>query len=155
MSVLRAFPEAHAERERVIEQEERHSRLDTPIFVCQLSFPGLPNVLHFYEPRYILYPSGQYRLTPCRYRLMLRRCVQTPDACFGMIMPLTAAGGRSTGNDFGTMLKITGIKQHNDGRFLVETRGIYRFRIIERDTLDGYIVARIERCSFNPFQRCF
>ena len=55
--VLRAFPEAYAERERVIEQEERNSRLDTPIFVCQLSFPGLPTILHFFEPRYILYPS--------------------------------------------------------------------------------------------------
>jgi hypothetical protein len=56
-AVLKAFPEAYSERGRVIEQEERHSRLDTPIFVCQLSFPGLPTVVHFFEPRYILYLS--------------------------------------------------------------------------------------------------
>jgi hypothetical protein len=55
--VLKTFPEAYTERGRVIEQEERHSRLDTPIFVCQLSFPGLPTVVHFFEPRYILYLS--------------------------------------------------------------------------------------------------
>ena len=55
--VLQAFPEAYSERGRMIEQEERHSRLDTPIFVCQLSFPGLPTVVHFFEPRYVLYLS--------------------------------------------------------------------------------------------------
>jgi len=52
--VLQAFPESYSERGRMIEQEERHSRLDTPIFVCQLSFPGLPTVVHFFEPRYVV-----------------------------------------------------------------------------------------------------
>ena len=65
-------------------------------------------------------------------------------------MPPTAAGGRSTGNDFGTMLKITGIRTLDNERFMVETHGTYRFRIMERGTLDGYMVARIERCSFLP-----
>ena len=51
-SVLTAFPDAYAERGRLIEQEERHARLDTPIFVCQLSFPGLPTILHIFQPRY-------------------------------------------------------------------------------------------------------
>ena len=62
--VLEAFPEAYAERARAIEQEERHSRLDTPIFVCQLSFPGLPTVLHFFEPRYNYSRLRKNRLTP-------------------------------------------------------------------------------------------
>ena len=53
--VLKAFPEPYAERGRVIEQEERHARLDTPIFVCQLSFPGLPAILHFFEPRLVFF----------------------------------------------------------------------------------------------------
>ncbi|KAI0284945.1 PUA-like domain-containing protein [Russula aff. rugulosa BPL654] len=136
--ILKTFPEAYSERGRVIEQEERHSRLDTPIFVCQLSFPGLPTVVHFFEPR---------------YRLMLRRCFEksNPNPCFGMIMPPTAAGGRSSGNDFGTMLEIKGVKMLHDGRSIVETRGTYPFRIMERGTMDGYMVARIERCSFSPY----
>ena len=46
-----AFPELYAERERSIEEEERHARLDTPLFVCQLSFPSVPTNLHFFEPR--------------------------------------------------------------------------------------------------------
>lgn len=49
-----AFPDLYAERERIIEEEERNARLDTPLFVCQLSFPGVPTNLHFFEPRYRL-----------------------------------------------------------------------------------------------------
>jgi len=49
--VLRAFPEQYAERRASIEAEDRDSRLDTPIFVCQLSFPGTPTILHIFEPR--------------------------------------------------------------------------------------------------------
>lgn len=49
--VVKAFPEQYLERARTIEAEERDARLDTPIFVFQLSFPGTPTLLHFYEPR--------------------------------------------------------------------------------------------------------
>ncbi|KAI0303230.1 PUA-like domain-containing protein [Russula brevipes] len=136
--ILKAFPEAYAERGRVIEQEERHARLDTPILVCQLSFPGLPTILHFFEPR---------------YRLMLRRCLEkSTDSypCFGMIMPPSPQGGRSAGNDFGTMLEITSVRMLPDDRSMVETRGTYRFRIMERGTMDGYMVARIERILDYP-----
>lgn len=131
-TILQAFPEAYSERGRMIEQEERHSRLDTPIFVGQLSFPGLPTVVHFFEPR---------------YRLMLRRCFQksNPNPCFGMIMPPTTDGGRSSGDDFGTMLEIKSVKMLYDGRSMVEARGTYPIRIMERGTMDGYMVARIER----------
>ena len=50
-SVLRAFPEAYAERGQMVEAEERDARLDTPILICQLGFPGMPTFLHFFEPR--------------------------------------------------------------------------------------------------------
>jgi hypothetical protein len=68
-----------------------------------------------------------------------------------MIMPPTAASGRSDGNDFGTMLEIKSVKMLLDGRSIVETRGTYPFRIMERGTMDGYMVARIERCIFSPY----
>ena len=51
LTVLKAFPDIYADRKATIEAEERNARLDTPIFVCQLSFPGTPTILHFYEPR--------------------------------------------------------------------------------------------------------
>ncbi len=66
-------------------------------------------------------------------------------------MPLTAAGGRLTGNDFGTMLEIKSVRMLEDGRSMVETRGTYPFRIMERGTMDGYMIARIERYSLSPF----
>lgn len=51
--VLKAFPDTYADRGRVIEIEERDARLKTPLFVCQLSFPGMPTLLHFFEPRWV------------------------------------------------------------------------------------------------------
>ncbi|KAI0335508.1 hypothetical protein GY45DRAFT_1240434 [Cubamyces sp. BRFM 1775] len=133
--ILKAFPDEYAERGATIEAEERDARLDTPVFVCQLSFPGMPTMLHFFEPR---------------YRLMLRRCLDSPHPCFGMIPPPRAApsassGVPSTGNDYGTMLAIRNVRMLPDGRSLVETWGTWRFRIMERGTLDGYMVARVER----------
>ncbi|KAI0092656.1 PUA-like domain-containing protein [Irpex rosettiformis] len=129
--ISKAFPISYAERGETIEAEERDSRLDTPIFVCQLSFPGMPTMLHLFEPR---------------YRLMLRRCLAKSNPCFGMIPPpRPTATPASPGNDFGTMLRIKNVQMLPDGRSVVETWGTWRFRIMERGMLDGYVVARVER----------
>lgn len=82
---------------------------------------------------------------------MLRRCLDSPNPCFGMIPPPRAApsagahGGTSTGNDYGTMLEIRNVQMLPDGRSVVETWGTWRFRIMERGMRDGYMVARVER----------
>ncbi|KAG5343105.1 hypothetical protein C0989_000095 [Termitomyces sp. Mn162] len=131
--VLKAFPALYRERGESIEAEERDARLDTPIFVCQLSFPGMPTLLHFFEPR---------------YRLMLRRCLESPNPSFGMVMP--SKGGLSPHLDYGTMLEIRSVQMQPDGRSYVETWGTYRFRILELGTLDGYMVGRIERIDDYP-----
>jgi Lon protease-like protein len=68
-----------------------------------------------------------------------------------MIMPQSTAGGRSPGNEFGTMLEIRKVRMQPDGSSRVETWGIYRFRIMERGTMDGYMVARIEWCVLHPW----
>ena len=81
-----------------------------------------------------------------RYRLMLRRCLEFPTPQFGMIMPPRAAPtGSPTEGEYGTMLEIRSVQALPDGRSLVSTWGTFRFRILERGTLDGYTVARIER----------
>ncbi|KAI0045288.1 hypothetical protein FA95DRAFT_1583388 [Auriscalpium vulgare] len=134
--ILHAFPDAYNERKELLEAEEREGRLDTPIFVAQLSFPGMPTFLHFFEPR---------------YRLMLRRCLESPNPCFGMVMPPKPTH-HGQGNDFGTMLEIRSVRMLPDGRSLVETFGTYRFRVIERGVLDGYMVGRIERIDDYPEQ---
>ncbi|KIJ20037.1 hypothetical protein PAXINDRAFT_166204 [Paxillus involutus ATCC 200175] len=132
--LLKAYPDSYASRGEAMEREERDSRLDTPIFVCQLSFPGMPTLLHFFEPR---------------YRLMLRRCLERPSPTFGMIMPPRAAPmpghGTNAGSEFGIMLEIKSVHMYPDGRSMVETWGIHRFRILERGSLDGYMIGRIER----------
>ncbi|KAJ7129649.1 PUA-like domain-containing protein [Mycena epipterygia] len=136
--LLAAFPEMYAERGDAVEAEERDARLDTPIFVCTLIFPGHPTVLHFFEPR---------------YRLMLRRCLEQDVPSFGMIMPARqgAGGGvASAQTDYGTMLEVRSVQMLADGRSMVETWSTYRFRILERGTLDGYTVGRIERIDDIP-----
>lgn len=132
-SVLRAFPDAYATRGDAIAREERDARLDTPIFVCQLSFPGMPTLLHFFEPR---------------YRLMLRRCLERPCPTLGMIMPPRAAPmqghGTNAGSEFGTMLEIRSVQMLDDGRSMVEAWGTHRIRILEQGSLDGYVIGRVE-----------
>ncbi|EKM80035.1 hypothetical protein AGABI1DRAFT_127711 [Agaricus bisporus var. burnettii JB137-S8] len=119
--ILKTWPMLYRERGEALAAEERDARLDTPIFVCQLSFPGAPTLLHFFEPR---------------YRLMLRRCLESQNPRFGMIMaPKPGAGSPQT--DYGTMLEIRSVQMLPDGRSMVETWGTFRFRIFERGTLDG------------------
>lgn len=81
------------------------------------------------------------------YRLMLRRCLQTSNPAFGMVMPLRT-NMPPEGSEYGTMLEIQSVQMLPDGRSMVETKGTHRFRILERGTLDGYAVARIQRYVF-------
>lgn len=77
---------------------------------------------------------------------MLRRCINSPSPSFGMIPPPRPSSTASApGNDFGTMLRIKNVTMLPDGRSVVETWGTWRFRIMERGMLDGYVVARVER----------
>ncbi|KAJ9098147.1 hypothetical protein QFC21_004476 [Naganishia friedmannii] len=130
--VITAFHEEAMERRRGIEEEERDARLDTPIFVCSLAFPGMPTILHVFEPR---------------YRLMLRRAIESGRPRFGMVMPARGAGNPNLAGvmEYGTMLDIKSIQMLPDGRSMVETVGAYRFRLLEKGSLDGYSVGRIER----------
>ncbi|KAL9712978.1 hypothetical protein Ac2012v2_004219 [Leucoagaricus gongylophorus] len=132
--ILHSFPMFYKERAEALAAQERDARLDTPIFVCQLSFPGMPTLLHFFEPR---------------YRLMLRRCLESPSPRFGMIMPPKPGAG-SPLTEYGTMLEIRSVQMLSDGRSMVETWGSFRFRLLERGTLDGYMVGRIERIDDYP-----
>ncbi|KAF9055281.1 hypothetical protein BDZ89DRAFT_1055871 [Hymenopellis radicata] len=119
------FPTQYAARTAALAPP---ARLSTPLFICQLSFPGLPTFLHFFEPR---------------YRLMLRRALEGPHPHFGMVM---------RDMDYGTMLDIHSVQSLPDGRSMVETVGTFRFRILERGILDSYDVARIERIDDLPVE---
>lgn len=99
---------------------------DTPMFVTNaLVFPKMPCFLHIFEPK---------------YRLMIRRCMQSRQRQFGMVL--------SRGNsyqDYGTMLEIRSAEFLADGRSLVETIGTYKFKVIDKGLKDGYDVGRVER----------
>ncbi|ORX36950.1 PUA-like domain-containing protein [Kockovaella imperatae] len=126
------FKDAYAERQLAIEREERDALLDTPIFVCTLAFPGMPTILHVFEPR---------------YRLMIRRCIESSSPRFGMVLPSHGTGQPGTQGvmEYGTMLEIQSVQMLPDGRSMVETVGSYRFKLLEKGNLDGYTVGRIER----------
>ncbi|KAJ7625186.1 PUA-like domain-containing protein [Mycena rosella] len=131
--LLAAFPDKYTERAETI--DTRDGRLDTPIFVCMLIFPGHPTALHFFEPR---------------YRLMLRRCLEQQVPSFGMVMPARRGAASQNPTDYGTMLEVRSVQMLADGRSMVETWSTYRFRILARGTRDGYTVARIERIDDVP-----
>jgi Lon protease-like protein len=61
-----------------------------------------------------------------------------------MIMPPRTGPARMYDGDYGTMLEIRSVQMLPDGRSMVETWGTHRFRVMERGTLDGYMVGRIE-----------
>ncbi|KAK1971153.1 ATP-dependent protease La domain-containing protein [Colletotrichum sublineola] len=108
----------------------RHREFDIPIFVCTLSFPMMPTFLHVFEPR---------------YRLMIRRALEG-DRTFGMVLPQRPRTANDTHFvEYGTLLRIVNAEYFADGRSLIETTGVSRFRIIRHGILDGYLVGKIER----------
>lgn len=101
-----------------------------PVFVCTAAFPAVSCPLFVFEPR---------------YRLMVRRCLESGTRRFGIV---ASANGRtaSVSNyaDYGTVLEIRDCIRMPDGCSILSTVGISRFRVIARGELDGYDVARVE-----------
>lgn len=119
-------------RKEIVETEQMgpHGSFDIPLFVCTLSFPMMPTFLHIFEPR---------------YRLMIRRCMEG-DRTFGMVLPRRARHpGDTYFHELGTLLRITNVHYYPDGRSLIETTGISRFRVLSDGSVDGYAVGMIER----------
>jgi Lon protease-like protein len=111
------------------------TELDTPLFICTLSFPCTPTFLHVFEPR---------------YRLMIRRAIESGDRKFGMLLYNPSREpqgelGRVPFYELGTLLHIVNMQLMPDGRSLLETVGVSRFRVVRHGVLDGYTVGKIER----------
>ena len=132
----RLCPEIIQSRAEAVRLEELGppGGLDTPLFIVTLGFPSMPTFLHVFEPR---------------YRLMIRRAFEG-NGTFGIVMYNRMA--QPQGNlgvtqfmEYGTLLRIVSIQMLPDGRSLIETRGVSRFKILEHGQRDGYTVARVER----------
>ncbi|XP_056129310.1 LON peptidase N-terminal domain and RING finger protein 1 [Lampris incognitus] len=122
------FSSQLAERKEVHEAEMAElSNLtkDIPIFVCTVAYPGVPCPLHIFEPR---------------YRLMMRRCMETGTKKFGMCSFEHGKGFA----DYGCILEIHNLELLPDGRSYVDTVGGSRFRVLRRGQRDGYHTADIE-----------
>lgn len=129
-------PDTVASRAATAAAEERGvvGELDVPLFVCTLAFPSMPTFLHIFEPR---------------YRLMIRRALEG-NGQFGMLMyNRTGSSQGSLGQtpflEYGTMLQILNVQMLPDGRSLIETNGIGRFRVRAWGQLDGYTVGNVEK----------
>lgn len=130
-------PEHIAARAEAAAQEESAMQGDrnVPLFVCTLAYPTMPTFLHVFEPR---------------YRLMIRRAIERGDRKFGMMMynrrgQIQGELGATQFMLYGTMLHIVSVEMLPDGRSLIETRGLSRFRVKESGMLDGYIVGNVQR----------
>nr|XP_020479642.1 LON peptidase N-terminal domain and RING finger protein 2 isoform X2 [Monopterus albus] len=117
-----------AERRKIHEEEMKElSNLnqEVPIFVCTMAFPTIPCPLHVFEPR---------------YRLMIRRSMETGTRQFGMCIADELKGFA----DYGCMLQVRDVKFFPDGRSVVDTIGVSRFKVLSHSQRDGYNTAKIE-----------
>lgn len=113
-----------------LEQQANLDGFDIPLFVCTLAFPRMPTFLHVFEPR---------------YRLMIRRAMEG-DRTFGMVLHTSPrAPDEPDFFELGTLLRIVNIEFFPDGRSLLETVGVSRFRVTRHGWLDGYVVGNIEK----------
>ena len=122
------------------EEDLGEGDMNVPLFPCALAYPGMPIFLHIFEPR---------------YRLMVRRATETGGRKFGMMMHSRrgrAHGilGQSCPVQYGTLLYIQNIEVFPDGRSLIETKGVSRFKVLETAMRDGYMVGRIQRVDDVP-----
>ena len=140
MSLLTSLcPEHVAAREEAAAQEEPHmsGERNVPLFIVTLAYPSMPTFLHVFEPR---------------YRLMIRRAIESGDRKFGMMMynhPPSPQGdlGNTDFMQYGTLLHIVSLELLPDSRSLIETIGVSRFRVKSYGRLDGYFVADVERVN--------
>ncbi|XP_072931080.1 uncharacterized protein [Epargyreus clarus] len=96
-----------------------------PIFVCTVAFPSIPCPLFIFDPR---------------YWMMIRRILESGSRKFGMV----AYERDRSYSDYGTVLEVCDCVHLEDGRSILSTVGVSRFRVIERDVHDGCDVARIQ-----------
>uniref|UniRef100_A0A8C5DNI5 LON peptidase N-terminal domain and ring finger 2 n=1 Tax=Gouania willdenowi TaxID=441366 RepID=A0A8C5DNI5_GOUWI len=117
-----------AERKKIHEEEMKEfSNLnqEMPIFICTMAFPTIPCPLHVFEPR---------------YRLMIRRSMEVGTRQFGMCIADDLKGFA----DYGCMLEVRDVKFFPDGRSVVDTIGVSRFKVLSHGQRDGYNTAKIE-----------
>lgn len=121
VAMQRLIPSAFKKRQ-LLEIENEPS---VPVFICTTAYPYVPCPLYVYEPR---------------YRLMIRRAIESGQRQFGIVQPHTNGGY----SDFGTILDIRDCVLLGNGCSILSTIGCKRFKVIERSEKDGYDTANVE-----------
>ncbi|XP_075159881.1 uncharacterized protein LOC142233004 [Haematobia irritans] len=121
-AMKRFIPDSYNKRLR----QEMVLEPSVPIFICTTAFPHVPCPLFVYEPR---------------YRLMVRRAVESGDKQFGIVQPHS---GKTRYYDYGCMLDIRDCVLLGDGCSILSTMGCRRFKILTRNEKDGYETAKVE-----------
>ncbi|KAK2176734.1 hypothetical protein NP493_643g01042 [Ridgeia piscesae] len=128
------FTEDYAKRKKCHDEEmsetnsiDSSTQPEIPIFVCTLAYPKIPCPLHIFEPR---------------YRLMIRRCMESGVRKFGMCIAFD--GNQNDFAEYGCMLEIRNVQHLPDGRSVLDTVGGQRFRVLSKRQKDGYHMARVE-----------
>ena len=135
--LLKLCPDHVAARAEIAAQEEpvMVGEQDVPLFPVTLAYPAMPTFLHIFEPR---------------YRLMIRRAIESGERKFGLLMhnrrqEVQGDLGAAPFMEYGTLLHIVNVQLLPDGRSIIETIGLSRFKVRTWNTLDGYYVGNIER----------
>lgn len=100
-----------------------------------MAYPTVRCPLHVFEPR---------------YRLMIRRCMESGSRQFGMCSYVQDQPGGFA--EYGTMLEVRDVEFFTDGRSVVDTVGGRRFRVLRRGVLDGYCTATVEYLVDQPVE---
>lgn len=136
--LLALSPDLVAARAEAVTQElSSNGGRNVPLFIVSLAFPYMPTFLHVFEPR---------------YRLMIRRAIESGDRKFGMVMynsrgEAQGSLGSTQFMQYGTLLHIVNMQLMPDGRSLIESIGVSRFKINGWNMLDGYVVGNVERVT--------
>jgi Lon protease-like protein len=132
--IQKLVPDLLAARKDVAAQEDTiDEAMNLPLFPCTLAYPKMPTFLHIFEPR---------------YRLMIRRVLESGTRKFGMVAykpPREYQQGGPHWQEYGTVLFVDRVEMLPDGRSLLETRGLYKFRVLETGMVDGYLTGRVQR----------
>ncbi|XP_037944955.1 LON peptidase N-terminal domain and RING finger protein 2-like [Teleopsis dalmanni] len=121
-AMKRFIPDSYEKRSR----QEMNMEPSVPVFICTTAFPHVACPLFVYEPR---------------YRLMVRRAVESGEKQFGIVQPHK---GKSRYYDVGTILDIRDCVMLRDGCSILSTVGCKRFKILTRNEKDGYETAKVE-----------
>ncbi|KAE8549906.1 hypothetical protein TMatcc_000956 [Talaromyces marneffei ATCC 18224] len=133
------FPDEIKSRKEAIEEDGTCDDDELPLFVCTLAFPSTSTHLHIFEPR---------------YRLMIRRALDSGNSKFGMVThnfyhDLATEGHPDRSPEpfmqYGTAVRIEWRDFLPDGRIMLTAVGMHKFKILRYGVLDGYYRAHTER----------